>query len=93
MTQRTAVRVAVVTFGLYAAVVHWPGVLPFSGPRPFVLGLPFNFFWIILWIVLGGAALTLLELTRGPDGPSGDAVTAHARREPSADAADDAEVR
>ncbi len=64
MTHRTAVRVAVLCFGLYALAVHWPGVLPFSRIRPFVLGLPFNFFWIVLWVVLGGVALLVLELTR-----------------------------
>jgi hypothetical protein len=31
------------------------------GPRPFVLGLPFSFFWPALWIVLGGVALALLD--------------------------------
>ena len=64
MTQRAAVRFAAVIFALYFLAVHWPGVLPFSGPRPFVLGLPFNLVWIMLWIVLGGVALLALELTR-----------------------------
>lgn len=64
MTHRVAVRIAVTCFVLYTLAVHWPGVLPFSGARPFVLGLPFSFFWIVLWIVLGGVALLLVELTR-----------------------------
>lgn len=64
MTHRVAVRIAVACFVLYTLAVHWPGVLPFAGARPFVLGLPFNFFWIVLWIVLGGVALLLVELTR-----------------------------
>ncbi len=64
MTHRIAVRLAVACFALYALAVHWPGVLPFAGSRPFVLGLPFSFFWIVLWIVLGGLALALVELTR-----------------------------
>jgi hypothetical protein len=64
MTHRTAVRMALVVFTLYALSVHWPGVLPFSGPRPFVLGLPFNFFWIVLWVVLGLLALLAMEATR-----------------------------
>ncbi len=69
MTHRTAVRIGIGVFVLYTVAVHWPGVLPFSGPRPFVLGLPFNFFWIILWIVLGLVALLLMEATRrGEDG-------------------------
>lgn len=64
MTHRTAVRLGIGTFALYTFVVHWPGVLPFSGPRPLVLGLPLNFFWIVLWIVLGLLALLLMESTR-----------------------------
>lgn len=64
MTYRTALRFAIVCFALYALAVTWPGMLPFSGARPFVLGLPFNFFWIILWVVLGGVALAAIELTR-----------------------------
>ncbi len=64
MTHRTAVRIGIGIFTLYALAVHWPGVLAFSGPRPFVLGLPFNFFWVVLWIVLGLGALLLMEVTR-----------------------------
>ena len=64
MTHRTAVRIGIGIFALYALAVHWPGVLPISGPLPFVLGLPFNFFWIVLWIVLGLLALLAMEATR-----------------------------
>jgi hypothetical protein len=31
--------------------VTWPGALPFVRVRPFVLGLPFSFAWIALWIL------------------------------------------
>lgn len=75
MTHRSAVRFAVACFALYALAVHWPGILPFTGVRPFVLGLPFNFFWIVAWVVLGGIALAAVELTRAQDAaprPSGD---------------------
>ena len=65
---RVATIAASICFVLYAVAVTWPGVLPFSGARPFVLGLPFNFFWIVLWIVLGGVALVAVELTRSGDG-------------------------
>ena len=82
MTHRTAVRLAVVCFALYTLAVHWPGMLPFSGIRPFVLGLPFNFFWIVLWIVLGGVALAAVELSRDTNGPGSDAQdTSHARED------------
>src|SRR5690606_25162216 len=53
MTHRTAVRLGIGTFALYTFVVHWPGVLPFSGPRPLVLGLPLNFFLTDLGVRLG----------------------------------------
>lgn len=61
---RIATLAAIICFLLYALGVTWPGVLPFAGWQPSVLGLPFNFFWIILWIVLGGAALAAVEFTR-----------------------------
>jgi hypothetical protein len=64
MTQRTATRFAAVIFTLYLLGVHWPGILPFAGPRPFILGMPFNLMWVVLWVVLGGVALLALELTR-----------------------------
>ncbi|MGH7444437.1 MAG: hypothetical protein ACREKM_06155 [Longimicrobiales bacterium] len=64
MTRRTALRFAAICFALYALAVTWPGALQFADARPFVLGLPFNFFWIILWIVIGGIALAALELSR-----------------------------
>jgi TRAP-type C4-dicarboxylate transport system permease small subunit len=51
---RRAGRILFVGFFLaYALAVTWPGVLPFNRVRPFVLGLPFSFAWVALWIVLG----------------------------------------
>ena len=67
MTQRTAARFAAVIFALYILAVHWPGILPFAGARPFVFGMPFNLIWVMLWVVLGGVALLLLELTSGDE--------------------------
>lgn len=32
-----------------AAAVTYPGVVPFNTIRPFVLGLPFSFFWVAAW--------------------------------------------
>jgi TRAP-type C4-dicarboxylate transport system permease small subunit len=50
-------------FGIYVLAVTWPGVLPFNHTTPRVLGLPFSFFWVALWVVLGG--LALLAFDRG----------------------------
>ena len=47
-------------FALYLLALSWPGVLPFNRVEPFVLGLPFVFFWVALWVVMGGVALWLL---------------------------------
>lgn len=44
----------------------WPGALIGNRIEPFVLGLPFMFFWYVLWVFLlflGMAALYWLENT------------------------------
>lgn len=46
---------------LYLLAVTWPVAIPFSSAEPFVVGIPFSFAWPILWIVLGGLALWLLD--------------------------------
>ena len=57
------VRVGVFLFFiLYALVVIWPGALPFNRTRPFLLGIPFTMAWAILWIIMGGLALWLLDI-------------------------------
>jgi hypothetical protein len=55
-----------VFFVLYLLVVTWPLGTRFAGAEPFVLGLPFSFFWPVLWIALGGVVLALLD--RAEDG-------------------------
>ena len=51
---RRAARILFCGFFLaYAIALTWPGILPFNRIRPFVLGLPFSFFWVTLWVVLG----------------------------------------
>ena len=51
-------------------VLTYPGYVPFSRIRPFVLGMPFALFWQVLWVsgavvVLGG--LFLWESERGAE--------------------------
>jgi len=70
-----AVRVGVTLFFvLYLLTVIWPGGILFAGPEPFILGLPFSFFWPTSLVVLGFGALVLLywaeEADRGHP-PSG----------------------
>lgn len=61
MTKGAARLLVVATFLLYTLVLCWPGVLPFNRIRPFVLGLPFSFAWVILWVILGGLALLVAD--------------------------------
>lgn len=61
-----------VFFALYLLALGWPAVIPFNRVRPFVLGLPFVFFWVALWVVMGGLALWLLDRSEqgaDPDRP------------------------
>lgn len=55
-------------FALYAFFVMWPGVAPFRGPGPFILGLPFPLVWVTLWILGGLAVLIYLDAGYRRDG-------------------------
>lgn len=70
MTVRSARRIVFGLLALYAVFLTWPGMAPFNRIEPMILGLPFVLVWIILWVVLIGAALAML-----------DAVESRARRE------------
>ncbi|CAM5222778.1 hypothetical protein CDEF62S_01207 [Castellaniella defragrans] len=51
----------------WAAMV-WPGALIANRIQPFVLGLPFMFFWYVAWVFimfLGLVALYLVEYAQG----------------------------
>ena len=61
MTTRTAVRVLSAVGLLSVLAVTFPGALPFNHARPFVFGLPFVFAWVVLWVVIGGAALFFVD--------------------------------
>ena len=57
------VRTAFAAFLLINAVaVTFPGVVPFNRIRPFVLGLPFILFWVVLWIILALIMLVVTDL-------------------------------
>lgn len=49
-------------FLLMLVSTTWPGAVPFSRIRPFVLGLPFSFAWVAGWIL--GSVFVLVALDR-----------------------------
>jgi hypothetical protein len=61
-TLRGIRRFAIGFFAVYALAVVYPAVVPFRGPRPFILGMPFAMVWAAAWIV--GAFFVLLVLDR-----------------------------
>jgi len=54
-------RVVVAFFLVYAAAATWPVALLVAEGGPLVFGLPRPMVWAILWILLGFAALVLLD--------------------------------
>jgi amino acid transporter len=42
------------------AAVVWPGPAWFAAPRPFVLGLPAPFAWVVAWLLIVFGALVWL---------------------------------
>ena len=52
MNVRSARRLVVCYLVAYTILLTFPGVVPFNAIQPMVLGMPFNFFWLLLWIVL-----------------------------------------
>jgi hypothetical protein len=50
--KRAAHLTAAVYIVLMAIAVTYPGLLPFNTIRPYVLGLPFAFFWPAAWVAL-----------------------------------------
>jgi hypothetical protein len=72
---RVLKRVFVVYFLACAVFTTFPGVLPFGGARPFVLGIPFPLVWVTLWLVGGFVVLVLLDRAHAAahDDDDGDA--------------------
>jgi hypothetical protein len=71
MTAAALQRIAIGFFVAYAIFVTFPGVVPFRGPRPFILGLPLPMVWIAAWVVGGCVMLWLLDRAFVPR-PDGD---------------------
>jgi hypothetical protein len=43
--------------------IIWPGPAIFSSSTPLILGFPLSFTWIILWVIIGFAALVGIYLS------------------------------
>lgn len=69
MSSPTMHKLAILFFAAYIIFLTYPGMVPFNRVRPFILGMPFNLFWVTLWIVLGAVVLWALEQTRPHDDP------------------------
>ena len=54
--------VTVVFYTAFVLAVTWPGMIPFNRIEPLVLGLPFSFAWVVMWVV--GSLIVLLALDR-----------------------------
>jgi Protein of unknown function (DUF3311) len=61
MTLRTARALAGAYLVLFLLGMTWPGALLAARARPFVLGLPFSFFWSSAWIACSVPVLYLLD--------------------------------
>jgi hypothetical protein len=61
MTLRTARVLTVAYLVLFLLAVIWPGALVASRIHPFVLGLPFSFFWYAVWIAFSLPVLYVLD--------------------------------
>lgn len=68
MSLRTAKRLAVGFFLLFAAMVVWPVFVLFNRVEPLILGLPFNMAWVAIWLVASIGILYLLDHARRRDG-------------------------
>lgn len=73
MSLGAARGLALLFFVAYTLALTWPGALPFNRIRPFVLGLPFSFFWVAVWVALGGVVLLLLDRAESRAAPDRDA--------------------
>ncbi|MGH7504721.1 MAG: DUF3311 domain-containing protein [Longimicrobiales bacterium] len=61
MNLRAARTLFLAFFVVFALVLIWPGVIPFNRIEPLVLGLPFVFFWVALWVALSFVVFLLVD--------------------------------
>jgi hypothetical protein len=72
MSVTAARRLFIAFFAIYAIVLTYPGVLPFNRIRPFVLGLPFPFAWVVLWVVLAFGVFIVVDRAESASGEGED---------------------
>jgi|TARA_B110000263_G_C14889280_1_gene320996 hypothetical protein len=72
MSLKTARTFTGVYFIAMLIAVTWPGLVPFSRIRPFVLGLPFSLAWIALWIAGSVLVIYLLDQVEQQHRDGGD---------------------
>lgn len=54
---RTSRLIFITIIILIALAIIWPGHALFSSATPLIFGFPLSFAWIILWVIIGFAAL------------------------------------
>lgn len=63
-TARRRTRIIFGTVMLITSLaIIWPGHAIFSSATPLILGFPLSFAWIILWVIIGFAALVGIYLS------------------------------
>jgi hypothetical protein len=72
VSTKNARRLLVAYFVLYTIVLTYPGALPFNRIRPFVFGLPFSFFWVLLWVALAFFVFLIVDRAEAPVEPEHD---------------------
>lgn len=80
--RRRAAQILFWTFlVLYTGALTWPGLTVANRIRPFVLGLPFVFFWVGAWVFAGLVVFWIMDLLEsaerrspspGPDAAGAD---------------------
>lgn len=60
MTARTRRWIAGIGYLVCILAMIWPGALIANRIEPYVLGLPFFFFWYVAWVFVLFAGLTAL---------------------------------
>lgn len=61
MTRIIFRRFAITVFVLNLLAVTWPVLPLFRSPEPFPFGLPLSMVWPVLWILISGVTLLLLD--------------------------------
>ena len=66
---------------LTSLAIIWPGHAIFSSATPLIFGFPLSFAWIILWVIIGFAALLGLYLSDSQNDGDEDDDDDHVKEE------------